>query len=564
MEKKILYLEIDEEITSIIDRLRKTQESEIHLVVPKEAALIQSIVNLKLLKKQADNLGKQIQIITHDKVGRNLAEQVGLHSASKVGEQIKVPAREAATEAEKDIRFKAEAPKSEGVGIPTDNGGKKEPIVDDTKEIVFKKGAVLSSEEKAAVKESQTKAKGEPKAEEKGSTKKRSSDFLPRFPHKKFALIAAILILILGIFLYIFVPMTNVKLKIAAEQQNLKTDFTVDKNTNSINQSADTIPGDFISANQTITKKYQATGKQDVGTKAQGSVTIANTYSTVPQTLVAGTRLTSNGLTYRTLSDVTVPGYTDNGNGPVAGTAPVSVTADSPGDQYNTSSGTFKIPGFAGTAEYDKMNGSVTSAINGGTSKQVTVVSSTDITNAQDSFANDAKGEITKDGQNKLKSNETLNDKAEKITVGSMSVSNNAGDQTDSFTISAPASFTGLAYNKDDLNQMAYNSMKSKAGSGKQVLEDKLDNTSVTINNVDLSGGTISGEVSANLHLGTKIDENQLKTSISGDGQQKAEDYLKGLDGVQSVELDFFPSFLHQVSRIKSHIYIKTDFVEQQ
>ena len=547
MDNKILYLEIDEEITSIIDRLRKVQESEIHLVVPKEAALIQSIVNLKLLKKQADNMGKQIQIITHDKVGRNLAEQVGLHSASKVGEEIKVPAREAAAEAEKEIKFK-----------------EKEPVVEETKEIVFKKGAVVGDKEKQAeAAKEEPEAKEEPAGKAKAASKKKSSDFLPKFPHKKFAIIAAVVILVLGIFLYIFVPMANVKLKVAAEKQSLKADFTIDKNASGIDQSSGTIPGDLINVQQTITKKYQATGKKDVGTKAQGSVTIANTYSTVAQTLVAGTRLTSNGLTYRTLSDVTVPGYTDNGNGPVAGTAPVSVTADAPGDQYNTSSGTFKIPGFAGTAEYDKMNGSVASAMTGGSSKQVTVVSSTDIANAKNSFSGDAKDEITKDGQDKLKNNEVLNDKAEKITIGSMSISNNAGDETDSFTVSASADFTGLAYNKDDLNKMVFDNLKSKTGPGKQILEDKLDNADITVDNVDLSKGTISGEAAASLHLGTKIDENQVKTSISGDSQQKAEDYLKGLGGIDSVQIDFFPSFLHQIPRIKSHIYIKTEFVEQ-
>ncbi len=548
MEHKILYLEIDEEITSIIDRLRKTSEAEIHLVVPKEAALIQSIVNLKLLKRQADNLGKQIQIITHDKVGRNLAEQVGLHSASRVGEEIKVPAKEAAEEAEKEIQFK-----------------EKELVVAETKEIVFKKGAVIGDKEKQAAQAAKEEPEErEQKDGEKPAKKKRSSDFLPKFPHKKFAIIVAAVVLALGIFLYIFVPMTNVRLKVVAQKQDLKTDFTVDKGASGINQPAGTIPGDLISVNQTITKKYQATGKKEVGTKATGSVTIANTYSTVSQTLVAGTRLVSNGLTYRTQSDVNVPGYVDNGGGPVAGTANVSVAADAPGDQYNISSGTFKIPGFAGTAEYDKMNGTVASAMIGGSSKQVTVVSATDIANAESSFTSDARSEITKDGQDKLKNNETLNDKAQKITVGTMSLSNASGDQTDNFTVSAPASFTGLAYNKDDLNKMAYDSFKSKTGPGKQILEDKLDSVNVTLDNVDLTKGIISGEADASLHLGAKLDEDQVKTSISGDSQQKAEDYLKGLDGVSSAELSFFPSFLHQVSRIKSHIYIKTEFVEQQ
>lgn len=72
------YIDIDEEITSIIDRLRKAKAREIIIVVPQRALLIQSIVNLKLLKKEADNLKKQIAIITQDKFGKMLVEKTGI------------------------------------------------------------------------------------------------------------------------------------------------------------------------------------------------------------------------------------------------------------------------------------------------------------------------------------------------------------------------------------------------------------------------------------------------------------------------------------------------------
>ncbi len=78
MAHQTFYIDIDEEITSIIDRLRKAKAREIIIVVPKRALLIQSIINLKLLRKEADNLGKQIIIVTQDKLGKLLVEKAGI------------------------------------------------------------------------------------------------------------------------------------------------------------------------------------------------------------------------------------------------------------------------------------------------------------------------------------------------------------------------------------------------------------------------------------------------------------------------------------------------------
>jgi hypothetical protein len=72
------YIDIDEEITSIVDRLRKSKSKEVVIVVPKRAILIQSIVNLKLLKKEASELRKEIIIVTQDKFGKLIVEKAGI------------------------------------------------------------------------------------------------------------------------------------------------------------------------------------------------------------------------------------------------------------------------------------------------------------------------------------------------------------------------------------------------------------------------------------------------------------------------------------------------------
>lgn len=80
------YIDIDEEITSVVERLKKARASEIIMVVPKRALLIQSIINLRLLKKEAEGMGLQLMIVTQDKLGKLLIEKAGILVQQKLEE----------------------------------------------------------------------------------------------------------------------------------------------------------------------------------------------------------------------------------------------------------------------------------------------------------------------------------------------------------------------------------------------------------------------------------------------------------------------------------------------
>ncbi len=82
------YIDIDEEITSIVEKLRKTEAPEAVMVVPKRALLIQSIVNLKLLRKVADDLGLKISIVTQDKLGKMLVKKAGISLQQKLEDSL--------------------------------------------------------------------------------------------------------------------------------------------------------------------------------------------------------------------------------------------------------------------------------------------------------------------------------------------------------------------------------------------------------------------------------------------------------------------------------------------
>ncbi|MFZ2187835.1 MAG: hypothetical protein WAV46_04405 [Candidatus Moraniibacteriota bacterium] len=74
------YIESDEEIISVIGRLRKSSAEENIFVFPKRALVLQSIINLRLFQREAEKLGKKITVVSQDEVGRMLAAKAGIET----------------------------------------------------------------------------------------------------------------------------------------------------------------------------------------------------------------------------------------------------------------------------------------------------------------------------------------------------------------------------------------------------------------------------------------------------------------------------------------------------
>ncbi len=78
-----IYLNSDDDIASVIDCLSGSEARNLILVIPKEADILSGAINLQLLKREAENLGKNIFIATTDQTGRYLAKQVGIELADE-------------------------------------------------------------------------------------------------------------------------------------------------------------------------------------------------------------------------------------------------------------------------------------------------------------------------------------------------------------------------------------------------------------------------------------------------------------------------------------------------
>ena len=78
MDTAIVYLDIDDEITSAVARLRSLKEERIALTLPHGSRLATSRINFRLLAREAANRKKTLEIVTADASARALAASAGL------------------------------------------------------------------------------------------------------------------------------------------------------------------------------------------------------------------------------------------------------------------------------------------------------------------------------------------------------------------------------------------------------------------------------------------------------------------------------------------------------
>ena len=67
MQKDIIYIDTEDDITAIIGKIKASSDKIIALVPPKRAGVLQSAVNLRLLARTADKADKHLVIITNDR-----------------------------------------------------------------------------------------------------------------------------------------------------------------------------------------------------------------------------------------------------------------------------------------------------------------------------------------------------------------------------------------------------------------------------------------------------------------------------------------------------------------
>jgi hypothetical protein len=561
--KKVIYIEIDEEITSIYDRVKRVKQKDIYLVVPRKAILFQSIVNLRILNSKLQDDSKRLILVTTDRIGRHLAEQIGIPAYSNL--EIE--------------EVKAKSSETPQMRIEPIQARRNEVLKDLPRRVMEKKITIGE-----LIREFRDKNKKNKKSKDD------SGGYHFVRPNRKFLFfIVFISIILFGLISYIALPGATVYIKPKFDTITHTVNVVMAdkrKNQNLLSQNKPhVVASEEVETVTKQTKVFNTTSKRFDGTNAKGFITIYNT-SDEEWPLKKETRFkTEEGLIFRIKEGIFVPpATTDEAGDEVPGTYRASVEADpfdiydDPiGDRGNIGPTEFTIPGLS---EYNQqlLWGESTESMAGGVTKFQKVVMEEDIEAAKRQIEDNLILMATEDLRSYIEEVNKLNHtnlvllddpRYLQTELQELKISDDLeGSPRDKFEVFAKIQARGLAYDFDQLFSILKKELKTRAHPDMRVRDDSIRPESVSFEAVEedpdlgqikitatikgIQEYVIDSSLQAGLRFANKIKERILNLPVD-----EAIGVVGNMSEVDDVEIKVWPLWLSKIPRISDNIEVK-------
>ncbi|MEK7170921.1 MAG: hypothetical protein AAB774_01275 [Patescibacteria group bacterium] len=588
---KPIYLEPDEEITSIIDRLAKVDETKIAVVVPKNSTMFQSLVNLKLLARQAQKLGKEVAIISSNKIGSRLAKQVGLETYASLGTVATAPSpvvsgapvlaassqKLEATPPGVDTlpdgtpihRYSPETAAPElGAGnlelvdedkSPSEEIGTEEPSISESEvapivstelPITPLKEPVPSPDKPVPSPQFPVPPPGLPPIVSRGIQTRH--EFV--FPWKS-ALVAGSLVILALLVTFFFLPKATVTLTFPAKL--LSDTVTLNAKTTA-SDGEGVIAGNLLTTEKTLTQEVIATGQKNIGTKASGTIAVKNCEDTNSHSLPAGTKATGGGKSFTTGAAVTIPAGSFSGGGTVCNSSAVSVTltASEVGDGYNLASTTFTFSGFA-----SRING--TGSTTGGTTKQITVLSQDDVDKAYTALITQLVADATNELKGKAGSQVILNESIRQLVV-EQKVDKEVGAQVEKASASVTLNLFTIAFDQNAVDTAVKAKLAEKLTPNQELIIPEAKKATPTFKELSEDKTTLTITVAASGYAAPVINKKTIAKEVNNKSIAGAESFLKDKYLADEVKIEVIPGWwLKRLPILSQAISVEYGFVEE-
>jgi hypothetical protein len=468
--KDTIYVDVDDEITSIIDKVENSGHKVVALVLPKRAATLQSIVNMKLLKRSADSADKNVVLITSEHALLPLAGAAGLHVARNLQSKPEIPDSPpgVTTGAAKG------AAAEETAELPAESEDDQEDLP--AKFDYAKPIGALAAKHEAENPETINLDDGDEDKPLKAASKvpKGAKVKVPNFDRFRMllglgglALIALIVFIILA-----FTVLPKAKITVHTSSEPVTANFNLNASSSAtLDPVKGTIPSKLETSDQTGSQQVTATGQQNQGNKATGSATLTNCGANAA-TVPAGSGVSQNGLTYLTQSSVSLDSgnFDSHGNCKSSGShvGSTNMVAQQAGSKYNTSLSGASVSGFSGVT--------ASGSTSGGSDNIVTVLSQGDVDNAKNKLTSGSTGsDFVKAFENKLAGQgEYVLASTLKTGDPNITASPSVGQPASTANVTIKITYTALTVKKDDLSQDIQTKLNDQIDEKKQKLSDNF------------------------------------------------------------------------------------------
>ncbi len=340
----------------------------------------------------------------------------------------------------------------------------------------------------------------------------------------------------------------------------INSTYLAQDSTQGIVAATGTIPYSFITVRGSASSTVPATIGPAVSTRAQGPVTIYNSFSAQAQRLIAGTRMAnSSGKVYRLTGSVVVPGYTVSGKINIPGSTNATIIADQPGDIYNitgdSSISDFKMVAYAGTPKQNTIYARLTSPIVGGMVGTQSVVSPSVAASTTAQLRSGITNDLLKNIHTLVPSGYIMYDSGY-ITSFSTTTTTNL-DKTHSM-LSVQGSVSGMIFKKIDLvNRLAGPTAASSFGSFKYDTSslETLDVTVVNSSSAPSTGSSSTTVKQIKAVASKPVISMKIKGTVKLVGIVPVDELIKKLLGKTSVEAqNVFKQYNQVIDKIDGEV----------
>jgi hypothetical protein len=549
--KDVIYIDVDDEITGIIDKVHTSDKKIIALVLPKRAAVLQSIVNMKLLKRAAADAKKNLVLITSESGLMPLAGTVGIHVAKSLNSKPEVPDAPAHARGKSELAAEAEE-------------GADEVALDGEKSVGELSGDspidVDDEEEAIELDDEDDSEAGADAGKPDSKAKKFKKQFkIPDFNRFRVMLaLAGVGVLLLAMVGYAAIavwPSAKITIKTdsTAFSSNLILNLKLAPETQ-FDAATGVLPASIQEVKKTLTQEVPATGQQNKGEQATGVVTMTarkcggNPF-VVPSQVPSGIGITVNSLTFITQESTTFVGTGSSGGCfDYTATASTDITAQSPGEKYNVSSATFTVTGRTDVA--------ASGSTSGGTDNIVKVVSQADVDVAKQKIAELDNQAVQQELKAALIGRDLFAvDATFTSTTPETTLSVPVNEPADTLTVTQAITYSMYGVNQEDLQKVVDKDSEGKIDVTKQSIFDYgLDKASFSIQGISPEGATVSMQTTA--VAGAELEPEAIKQQVAGKKAGDAREIISAYPGVTDVEVEYSPFWVSSIPKKTSKITI--------
>ena len=566
MNKDVIYIEPEDDITDIIAKVKNAKTKIVALVPPKKAGVLRSVVNFKLIAKTALQHNKTVVLISTDENLVKFAQSVKMPVAKSLSSKPQLATDDEAEfgDADEESDIIEEEPEAE---TSTSKPEKKDVKSDHEKSHKDDKKAeatkVKKSEEVVTEDEIDEEADTDKKV-----AKKKSNQKVPNIKKYRTQIIIgsvfAVIMVVVLVWAFAFAPAAKVVVHVRTSDQGFSETIKLTTDQDKEDIDAGIFYMEEKAIEKTASADFEATGEVDKGTKASGTLTVKRTspVSIVGNgrdaiTIPVGTKFTYNGLTYVSTAASTLRAVdgkdfdTDTckvSTSLVATcdlskdvTTTVKIEAIENGDKYNmgavNSGWTASISGATPTSS---------AAISGGTSKIVKIVSKDDLAAAEENLditgESDAKKElIDENSDDAIVIKSSFN-----IENGQLSSSPALGEEVNGDTkpkVTKKTTYKVYTVSRDAVSQYIEKTVEEGLGDDTRTVyatgagkdEEKVIAFFESYKN---NNGEYTAKLKSTVKIGPRVTPEMISEKILGQKVGQVRTMLTSINGVADVEIN--------------------------